>query len=149
MPTIDRFDIAVNIQYARRTEFMEAVQEEYRLTEADTIPPQLQVVDWVPRLSEMDILFGVVPRCAPWAFFYPPKFFDALRRSPFSFSRMAPSLGSSEKQQEDMEKLAQVKCNTPEEMDEKKAIQGCYEMLDKINDMMGFIVGRVGQFLQG
>jgi hypothetical protein len=42
-----------------------------------------------------------------------------------------------------------VECKTPEETREKEAIASCFAQITKINQWLGFIVGRVGQFLQG
>lgn len=149
MTTIDKLDIAIHIQYARRTQFIEQVSDEFRLKEADQVSAQLQIVDFYPRMSELDLLLGVVPRHAPWAVFYPPDTFNSQRRSPFAFHRVAPSLGSIDKQQADMAKLASVKTSTPEEKGEKETLTSCFETIEEINDLIGFVVGRVGQFLQG
>jgi len=149
MTTIDKLDIAIYVQYAQRTRMMETIEREYHLGEADTIPPQTMVVDLSQRMSEMDLLFGVMRTYAPWAFFYPPKKFWGQRRSSFVSYRIVPSLGSLEKQQADAAKLAKVKCNTPKEEEERSVLSSCLAAIEEINDLVGFIMGRVGQFLQG
>lgn len=149
MATIDQLDISIYNLYAIRTRMMEQFNSQVRLGEAHTIPPQTQMVDTYPKLTELDILLGVAPVVTPWAYFYPPKRFRFIRRSPFAFFRVAPTLGSLEQHSEDEAKVAGVECNTPEEEGEKEAILGCLAQIEKINDWLSFIIGRVGQFLQG
>jgi hypothetical protein len=149
MTTIDKLDIAIHVQYARRTQFIEEVNEEYRLQEANFVQPQIQVIDLYPRISEMDLLLGIIARHTPWAYFYPPKQFNSQRRSPFAFHRVVPSLGSTKDQEEDTAKAEAQVCNTTEEKEEKKIILAFFKTIDEINDLIGFVIGRVGQFLQG
>lgn len=149
MATIDKLDIAIHIQYAYRTELIEQIREQYHLEEADSIPPQTLVVDIYPRVSEMDLLLGVARAHAPWAYFYPPKRYFSQRRASFASFRVAPSLGSLEKQQADAAKLAAVSCKSPEEEEERTILSRCLEEIENINDLIGFVVGRIGQFLQG
>lgn len=149
MATIDQLDISIYNLYAIRTLMLEQINQDLRLGEAATIPPQTQLIDTFPKLTELDILIGVVPVVTPWAYFYPPKRFRFIRRSPFSFFRVAPSLGSLEQHVEDEAKIISVECHSPEEEEEKQAILGCLDQIDKINSWLSFIVGRVGQFLQG
>lgn len=149
MTTIDQLDISIYSLYAVRTRMMEQFNREIRMTEAHTIPPQTQMVNILPKLTELDILLGVVPVVTPWAYFYPPKRFRFIRRSPFAFFRVAPSLGSLQQHAEDEAKIAQVECSSAQEKGEKEAILGCLAQIDKINEWISFIIGRVGQFLQG
>jgi Family of unknown function (DUF5399) len=149
MTTIDKLDISVNNAYAVRTKMVEQINQQLRLDQAASIPPQTQVVDIYPKLTEMDLLLGIVPYHIPWAYFFPPKKFRFLRRSPFAFYRVAPTLGSLEEQEETEDMLAGLETQSPEEKLEKEIIQGCFKQLNKINSWLGFIVGRVGQFLQG
>lgn len=149
MATIDNLDYDVYRLYAVRTKMIEEINQQYRLQEASTIPPQTQVIDTFPKLNELDLLLGVVPVLTPWAYFFPPKLYRARRRSSFSFSRIVPSLGSEEDHEKDEETLNSVETSTPEEAKEKEAINVCFKQIHKLNDWLGFIVGRVGQFLQG
>ncbi len=149
MTTIDKLDIGIYIQYARRTQLIEQIKSQYHLDEASSIPPQIQVLDLYPKLAEIDLLLGTVPVRAPWAYFFPPPKFRYQRRSPFSFFRVAPSLGSFDKEDEDEQKLDEIECETEEEEKEKRALKACFEQISKINSWLSFIVGRVGQFLQG
>jgi len=149
MATIDQLDLSIYNLYAVRTRMMEQFNRQIRLGEAHTIPPQTTMVDTFPKLTELDILLGVAPVVTPWAYFFPPQRFRYIRRSPFAFFRVAPTLGSLEKHSEDEVKLTQVKCESQEEEKEKEAILNCFRKVEEINDWLSFIVGRVGQFLQG
>ncbi len=149
MTTIDKLDISVNNTYAIRTKMIENFNQQMRLSQAASIPPQTLVVNIYPKLTEMDLLLGIVPYLTPWAYFFPPKKFRFLRRSSFAFYRVAPTLGTLEEQEETEERLAALETQTPEEKLEKEIIQSCFKQLNKINSWLGFIVGRVGQFLQG
>lgn len=149
MATIDQLDISVYNAYAIRTRAIEQINAQLRLDQADSIPPQLQMVDLYPKLTEIDLLLGVVPMATPWAYFYPPKSFTTTRRSPFAFYRVVPSMGSLESQEKEYEILAQTSTTTSEEALEKAALTKAFNQMDKINSMLSFIIGRVGQFLQG
>ena len=81
MATIDKLDIGIYIQYARRAEYIEGIKSQYHLDQASSIPAQTQVTDLYPKLSELDLLLGVQRSYAPWAYFYPPKSFNLRRKS--------------------------------------------------------------------
>ncbi|MGA8163697.1 MAG: DUF5399 domain-containing protein [Waddliaceae bacterium] len=149
MTTIDQLDISIYNLYAIRTRMLEQTNQELRLGEAASIPPQTILFDTYPKLTELDLLLGVAPVVTPWAYFFPPKRFKSIRRSPFAFFRVAPTLGSLEKQEEDEEKISSIECQSPEEERERRAILGCLTQVGKINEWLSFIIGRVGQFLQG
>ena|ERR1700733_4090772 len=149
MATIDKLDISVYNLYAIRTRMLEQINLQIPFDKAGVIPPQTLVIGTYPTLTELDILLGVVPVLTPWAYFYPPQNFRYQRRSPFASYRVAPSLGSLSDQEKDEEHLASIECHSPEEEKEKTIIANCLKQIDKINGWMGFIIGRVGQFLQG
>lgn len=149
MTTIDKLDIGIYMQYARRTTLIEQTNQEYHLDEARSIPAQITVLDVYPKPSEMDILLGVGAVRNPWAFFFPPPKFRFQRRSPFGFFRVAPSLGSFEEEEEDERQLDEIACDSEEDEKDKQTLKGCFEQIKKINNWISFIVGRVGQFLQG
>jgi len=149
MATIDKLDISVYNLYALRTKMVEQINQEYHLQAASSIPPQTQLMDIYPKLSEMDLLLGSVPLLTPWAYFFPPKHFRFVRRSPFARHRVAPSLGSLEKQEQDIIMLETFECPTPEAEKERTVLLACFSQLDKINSWLGHIMGRMGQFLQG
>jgi hypothetical protein len=147
--TIDKLDIGIYVQYARRTQMIEQINQEYHLHDAASIPPQTQVLDLYPKQPEIDLLLGTIAVQTPWAFFSPPLRYKFQRRSPFGFFRVAPSLGSFDKEEEKERELEWTACETEEEEKEKKALKSCFEQIRKINSWLSFIVGRVGQFLQG
>ena len=147
--TIDRLDIGIYIQYARRMQMLEQVQKQYHLNEAGTIPAQALIVDLYPKLSELDLLLGVGTTLAPWAYFVPPKNFSYQRRSSFAFHRILPVFGRQDAEKDEEEKLDQVVCESEEEEDEKKTLRKCIRKVKEINDLLRFIGGRIGQFLQG
>lgn len=149
MATIDKLDIDIYVQYARRTQMVEEINKQYNIQEAASIPPQTQVMDYFPKLTELDLLMGVVPMLTPWAYFFPPKRFKYRRRSPFSFSRISPTLGTLDEQEEKEHELEAIECKTAEEEKEKAAILSCFKQIDKINGWLSYITGRIGQFLQG
>lgn len=149
MATIDRLDINIYIQYARRTQLIEQINRQYHFEEAASIPPQTQLLDLYPKMTEMELLLGVSAVQNPWAYFFPPPRYRFQRRSPFGFFRVAPSLGSFEKEEEDKQKLDEVECEGEEEEKEKTTLKNCFDQIEKINQWLSFIVGRIGQFLQG
>lgn len=149
MATIDNLDLNVYNLYAIRTRMIEQINQQLRLDQASSIPPQIQVQNTYPTLTELDLLLGITPLHTPWAYFYPPSKYLFRRRSPFGFSRILPSLGSQSDQDEEEEKLAHAECETEEEEEEKKALTNCFSHITKINQWLNHIVGRMGQFLQG
>lgn len=149
MATIDQLDMNIYNMYAIRTKMIEQINQQLQLDKAATIPPQTSILTSYPKLSELDLLLGIVPLHTPWAYFYPPTKFGFIRRSPFGFSRIAPAFGSVEEQDESMERLEDVECSSEEEVNEKSSIKGCVKQIKEINKWLGYIVGRVGQFLQG
>lgn len=149
MATIDQLDLSVYNLYAVRTRMVEQINQQFHLEEAASIPPQIQVVNTLAQLTEIDMLLGAVPMLTPWAYFFPPKRFRTLRRSPFSFARIAPSLNSTEEGSEEYLALINTTCETPEEEKEKSILASCFKQVSTLNNWLGFIVGRIGQFLQG
>ncbi len=149
MATIDQLDISIYNLYAVRTRMLEQINKDLRLGEAASIPPQTTLVDTYPKPTELDILLGVAPVVTPWAYFYPPKRFRFIRRSPFAFFRVVPSLGTLEEHSKHENAVASVETRSADEDEEKKAILNALGQIDKINNWISFIVGRIGQFLQG
>lgn len=147
--TIDKLDMSVYNLYAIRTKMIEQTNQQMQLDQAATIPPQIQIVDTYPKLTELDLLLGIVPLYTPWAYFYPPLKFRNTRRSPFAFHRVAPSLGTQEDQEREEAMLDSLQCTTPEEEMERSVIKNCFKQMAQINRWLGHIIGRVGQFLQG
>jgi hypothetical protein len=149
MATIDKLDMSVYNLYAVRTKMIEQIHQELRIKESQGVPAHATLFDLYPKLSELDLILGVTPVVTPWAYFYPPKKFRTIRKSPFAFFRIIPSLGTLEEQEEQEARLNDVQTRSSEEEEEKKAIAGCLGQIEKINSWMSYIIGRVGQFLQG
>ncbi len=150
MPTIDNYDINIYYQYAARTQALEAIKEEFGLTEGNRVPYHTAVIDTMPKITEMELLLGIVGSSyTPWALFVAPQKFRRQRRSPFTHARIAPSLGSEESQEATLATLAGIQCSTAEEEEEKATILRCFGELSKLNKLLNFIIGRIGQFLQG
>lgn len=150
MATIDQLDISVYNLYAIRTQMIEQINQQFHLEESASIPPQTHIENiYLPQISELDLLLGIIPMHTPWAYFFPPKRFQTIRRSPFSFSRVAPSLKAIDEGEEEYEALMAISCDDPEEEKERAIIANCFKQMSKINNWLGFIIGRIGQFLQG
>lgn len=149
MATIDKLDISVYNMYAIRTLMIEQTNQQLRLSDAAAIPPQIQMVDIFPKMNELDLLMGVVSLNSAYAYFGEPPKLRFLRRSPFAFHRVAPSLGSLQDHAKDVQMLESIVCTEDDEIQEKKAMLNCFAQIDRINHWLGYIVGRVGQFLQG
>lgn len=149
MATIDNLDLNIYNLYAVRTRMIEQLNQQLRLDQAGSIPPQISVLNAYPTLTEIDLLLGITPFNTPWAVFKPPLRFLNKRQSPFGFSRILPSLGDEEEQERDERKLADEECTSEEEEDERKSIKKCFGQISKINQWLQHVVGRMGQFLQG
>lgn len=147
MTTIDKLDISIYDLYARRQVMVEQINQQLRLEEAQNIPPQTQVLNLNPELTQLDILLGVVPLNTPWAYFSPPK--TKLRRSPFTTYRVASTLGSLEKQAALCESIQNIKCQSGDEEKEKATLLGLFKNLDVLNGWLGEVLGRVCQYLKG
>lgn len=151
--TIDKLDIGIYIQYARRTQLIEQVMSQYHMREAGGVPAQALIVDLYPKLAELDLLLGIATLSSPWAYFYAPRSYGAQRRSPFSFHRIIPFMGErdhdKEEQKRDEEIIEEMECKTPEEERERKVLKACFHQIEEINSLLRYIGGRIGQFLQG
>lgn len=149
MATIDNLDLNIYQMYAMRTKMIEQINQQLRLDQAASIPPQTQIFDIYPKLTELDLLLGIIPLGTPWAYFYAPKKFRDLRRSPFAFYRIAPTLGTLDDQEDLEEEIEETEVDSPEDSRKKEKILACLKEIKKLNSWLGFIIGRVGQFLQG
>ena len=147
--TIDHLDIGIYIQYARRMQLVEQIQQQFHLREATSVPAQALIVDLYPKLSELDLLLGVGTTVAPWAYFFPPKGFSFQRRSEFAFHRIMPIFGRFDAEDEQERNLSTIVCDSDEEEEEKSSIKRCLTKVKEINGLLRFIGGRIGQFLQG
>jgi hypothetical protein len=149
MATIDRLDIAVNYQYARRIEFVETIWKELHLERSTAVSDDALVVDLLPKRSEVELLLGVIETRAPWAYFYAPPSFQTQRQSTFAFFRIAPTMGSLAQQAADAAKVATTQVHSREEVEEQSALAQFFSSVNDINQMIGFVTGRIGEFLKG
>lgn len=151
--TIDKFDIGIYIQYARRTQLIEQVMSQYHMREAAGVPAQALIVDLYPKLAELDLLLGIATLSSPWAYFYAPRSYSTQRRSPFAFHRVIPFMGEREQGEEEQKKdediIEEAECKTAEEEHERKVLRACFRQIEEINSLLRYIGGRIGQFLQG
>lgn len=145
MTTIDKLDISIYDLYAKRQVMVEQINQQFRLSQALEIPPQTQVLNLHPELTQLDILLGIVPLNTPWAYFFPPK--NKLRRSPFVAHRVASTLKGS--LSDTIWTIQDVPSNSEQDEEEKRILVRCLKQLELLNEWMGFIFGRKGQFLQG
>lgn len=146
--TIDNLDISIYFQYARRTQLIEQIQEQYSIREAGGVPAQTIIIDLYPKLKELDILLGVAETFAPWAYFYPPPNFSYQRQSPFTFHRVIPILEETGDEDECEKKLDDEECDSEEE-EERGILKRGLKEIRRLNSLMRYIGGRIGQFLQG
>ena len=72
MTTIDKLDMDIYVQYARRTNMVEQTSQEYHLDQDSSIPAQIRVFEFYPKLAELDLLLGVRIMQNYWAFFFSP-----------------------------------------------------------------------------
>ncbi|MEC7838480.1 MAG: DUF5399 family protein [Chlamydiota bacterium] len=147
--TIDQLDISVNNGYAIRMSMIEGFNAKIHLDQATSIPTHTQILNYVPTPSELDLALGFIPAYASFAYFYPPKRFRFIRRSPFVRHRVAPSLGTLEEQEETETLLAEIECHTAKEKKEREILQKCFKQINQINEWLGYIVGNLGRLLQG
>lgn len=150
--TIADYEMSWYNLYALRTRSVEEIQKQYQLNQAATVTSNVVMPNYQQVQTELDMLFPDVRFVQnPFANFKAPpiKKHNQSRRSPFAFWRIAPSLGTLEEQEKLEAMVDQFNVDSNEEIREKKAIQSCFKQMNKLNSMLGFIVGRVGQFLQG
>lgn len=148
MATIDNLDISIYMRYAQRTQYVEEIREQFQLDRASQVAKQATTIDLSPKLTELDILLGISKAYTPWALFQPPKSFRETRKSPFSKSRVVPSIGSEEEEEEE-KKLDEVVVSSAKERREKEILKKCILQMRTINDWLGHIMGRIGQLIQG
>jgi hypothetical protein len=148
--TIDKLDIGVYIQYARSIQVVEQVKEQFQLDKASAIPPNTQLIDFAPKLAELELLMGMVySRENPWAFFYPPPRFREQRKSPFARYRKSALLSTTEEEEELLAILDGVDCRTAEEEVDRDILKSAVRKRKAINDMIDDVINHIGMFVQG
>ncbi len=68
-------------------------------------------------------MLGIAQFYTPVGYFFPLLDLDFLRRSPFSY-RVIPSLGTYDDQAQEEQKLDDIPCATPDEVQEKETLKG-------------------------
>lgn len=151
--TIDKLDIGVYIQYARSLELVEQVKEQFQLDKASSIPPQTQLVEFAPKIAEIELLMGILSsRENPWAFFFPPMRFREHRRTPFSRHQKRVKNAQGQDMSEDdylLELIEGVECKTEKESEEKELIKDAVKKRQSIEAMIEDIISHMGMFVQG
>lgn len=147
--TINDLGFQVHIRYAEMTEFVEGVKKEFGLDKAQAIPPHVQIVDTYARPNELQLLLGVAAVTTPWAVFVRPLPKRTRRRPSFTVARVAPSLGTLAEQIELENMVENTDTSSPDELREKTILLLCFGQINKLNEWLSHIIGRVGQFLQG
>lgn len=148
MATIDNLDISIYMRYAQRTQYVEEIREQFQLDRAAQVAKQAVTADLSPKLTELDILLGISKSYTPWALFREPKSFRETRRSPFSRSRIVPSIGSEDEEEEE-KKLDEIAVQNAKERRERDTLKRCVKQMKTINEWLGHIMGRIGQLIQG
>lgn len=162
--TVDNIGVDVSVTYAQNQSKLDAkFLEGYR-----KVPIQTEVSVTTPYTpSEIELLFGIQQRNAPWAIFFSPPNYSAYRKLLFSH-QIIPSLGSLEKQQVENEKISLLdlvkerkkkkKKTVPgwreeeeekEEEKERSTLKKLLEYIAKLDKELAFINSRRSQYHKG
>lgn len=170
MVEIYNIDIATHERFARDTQAIEAFRKQYHIPSSGQRAVSLQttILDFIPKPPALTLLLQLYQK-KNWALFAIPKNFHTQR---FLTSYIAPSLGASEKQDADVQKIrAFLKQKAPsavkrredkqeekrDEHDEEEEIvdegETIVSLLEKgikeTNSMIDFVISRMHQFVQG
>ncbi len=155
--TVDNLGTEASIRYAKD----QAAIDRLLLEDARWVPNKTEVSVAKPYvLSEFDQLFSSA-KTIQWASFQEPPNFEAHLSSLFSH-QLIPSLGSSEKQEADTEKLEaledalhkreekkQNKDEQQKEEKERKALLALLKSLHKLDRTLSMINSRRNQYQRG
>lgn len=165
MVEIYSYDITTHERFARDQEEVEAFRKQYHIPIGGArLAIQTRVLDFIPKHPAIVLLMQTYQR-KMWASFNIPKNYYLQR---FSSSHIAPSLGSSEKQEADIHRLEAflkrktqgrfIRKNRDQEdgnRDEKEMMdQGevLITLLEKgvkeTNEMVDYVFARMHQFIQ-
>jgi len=159
--TIDNIGIDISIQYAQNMENLDT----RLLEESRVLPYQTEVMVTSPYIpSEWDTLFNTRQKHIPWAQFFAPPSYASHRRNLFSY-QLIPSMGTSEKQEAEIEKLQKFQFkekgkgkgkkrekNEKEEEQEEKERDILVHLLKSISFLdkqIVFVNSRRGQYQRG
>lgn len=172
MVELYNIDIATHERFARDQQAIEAFRKQYHIspTGPRTISLQTTILDFIPKPPALTLLLQLYQK-KNWALFSVPKNFYTQARPITSY--IVPSLGSSEKQDADVQKIrALLKQKAPhavqrreqqdqkqeqkrEETEEEIVEEGeiIIALLEKgikeTNNMVDYIISRMNQFVQG
>ncbi len=169
MVEVHSYDITAHERYAYDQQEIEAFRKQYHVppSGAKMVAVQTRVMDFIPKHPAIVMLMQTYQR-KMWARFMIPKNYYTQR---FTSSYVAPSLGSTEKQDADIYKIhaflknqtrgrkirrkeerdeeSGEKSRDEELMDESDAL---IEMMEKgvkeTNEMVDFVISRMHQFVQ-
>jgi hypothetical protein len=159
--TIDNLGVETSIRYAHDKDQLDV----RILDDSRWLPKKLEVSVTTPYVpSEFDQLFSA-DRINQWAFFTAPPNYGVQTRTLFSY-QLIPSLGTYEKQEADMDKLAALKDvldkhhrqkrddsqNTDEEEqeeDERQMLLALFKCIETLDRALTFINARRNQYQRG
>lgn len=160
MVEIYNIDVSSHERFARDQQEIEAFKKQYHIPAASTrfFDVQTKVLDFVPKQPAVDLLMQTFLRSS-WARFALPARYHGQR---FFSSHIAPSLGSAEKQDADINRIKgflekeNSKVNSDDnkrEQEEKdEEAQALLILLEKgikeTNAMVDFVSARIHQFIQ-
>jgi hypothetical protein len=170
MVEIYSYDITTHERFARDQQEIEAFRKQYHIppSRAKLIAVQTRVLDFIPKQPAVALLMQTYQR-KMWARFMIPKNYYTQR---FTSSYVAPSLGTTEKQDADIHKIqAFIKNQTRGRLVRRKEERGdqgerersrdeelmdegetLIEMMEKgvkeTNEMIDFVIARMHQFVQ-
>lgn len=151
MVEIYSYDTTPHERYARDQNEIEAFRKQYHLppSGARQIALQTKVLDFIPKHSAIGLLMQTY-QGKTWARFEVPKNYHNQR---FLTSKIAPSLGSPEKQEADIQKLESfVESRAPVEKLTQAEVDALKDLLQKgvmeTNEMVDFVFSRMHQFIQ-
>lgn len=166
MVEVYNIDISTHERFARDLQASEAFRKQYHvpITGERTIADQTKILDFIPKHPAIVLLLQVYQK-KTWALFSVPKLFYEQR---LSSSYIAPSLGSTDKVNADLQKIqAFVKKKThgrverKEERDEEAPKDEEDEIIEEgqiisallekgikeTNEMVDFVIAKMHQFV--
>lgn len=153
MVEIYSYDITTHERFAHDQQQAEAFRKQYHITPsgARQVAVHTTVLDFIPKHPAVVLLMQTYQR-KMWANFSIPKNYYLQR---FASSYVAPSLGSKEKQNADINRLeAFIKKRTqsrtsPELLREGETLINLLEKgVKETNDMIDYVIARMHQFIQ-
>jgi hypothetical protein len=155
--TIDNLGLEPSVRYAKDKEQLDL----HLIEDSKWVSRHIEVSATKPYVpSEFDKLFSAKPTIQ-WALFSSPPATDAQMRALFSY-QLIPSLGSSEKQEAETEKLTALKDTLEKEKrqgkdqgkdqqeeNQRKRLLAFFKCLEKLDKTLLFINSRRNQYQRG